>query len=408
MSTDILRIAIIGGGAAGYFSALIAAQLDPAAEVIIFEKTRQPLAKVKISGGGRCNVTHHCFDPKKLSTCYPRGSQPLKQAFYSFQPQDMIDWLQERGVDLKVEKDGRMFPSSNSSSTIISCFQNRAKELGVKVVLEKEILQIQKHEDTFSLMGKEGLICEADKVLLATGGHPKSYALALHLGHKIVPPVPSLFTLNCIDERLNGLSGVSLPEVRLKLDQSDFQSEGPLLFTHWGLSGPAILRLSAWNARFLAERNYSAKLIVDLCPGYSYHQVRECFLANKQTLLSKPIHSTPLFLLPKHVWKKWMDALEISEHKVWAHFSKSDLHACVEAMKQTELIIEGKSAYKEEFVTCGGIPWDEIDAKKMESKICSGLHFAGEVIDTDGITGGFNFQNAWTTGWIAAHAMTSD
>lgn len=407
MSQSINRIGIIGGGAAGFFAAIVAASLAPSSEVIIFEKTRQPLAKVKISGGGRCNVTHNCFDPVALSRYYPRGEDVLKKAFYTFQPQDMIDWLESKGVALKVEADGRMFPSTNTSQTIIDCFMKEAKALGVKIQLESEVLQIEKMERGLLAHLKDGTAIECNSILLATGGLQRSYALAEALGHTVIPPVPSLFTFNIKDRRLEELSGVAASSVKVAIEGSSIESKGPLLITHWGVSGPAILRLSAWGARVLAEKGYKANLLVNWAPDLSEQKVRELLIECKNGNPSKPISLTPLFTLPKNLWKKLVEFCGIPEAKLWAHLSKSDLHALVQVVSRSVFPIDGKSTYKDEFVTCGGIPWKEIDPRTMQSRLCKGLFFAGEVVDSDGITGGFNFQNAWTTGWIAAHAMTS-
>lgn len=406
MSYSIKRIGIIGGGAAGFFAALIAAKLAPSSEVIIFEKTRQPLAKVKISGGGRCNVTHHCFDPITLSRYYPRGEDVLKKAFYTFQPQDMIDWLESKGVSLKVEADGRMFPSTNTSQTIIDCFTKEAKTLGVKIQLESEVLLIEKTSDGLCAHLKDGSQVVCKSILLATGGLQRSYALAEALGHTIIPPVPSLFTFNIKDPRLEKLSGVAASHVKVAIEGSGIEAVGPLLITHWGVSGPAILRLSAWGARYLADKGYKANLIVNWAPDVAEHKVREALIECKNTNASKPISATSLFGLPKNLWKKLVEFCQMPENKLWAHLSKSDLHALMQVVSRSVFAIDGKSTYKDEFVTCGGIPWKEIDPKTMQSRLCKGLFFAGEVVDSDGITGGFNFQNAWTTGWIAAHAMT--
>ena len=405
MAASQKQIGIIGGGAAGFFAALVAAKLSPTSEVIIFEKTRQPLAKVKVSGGGRCNVTHHCYDPPTLSRFYPRGSDILKKAFYTFQPQDMIHWLEERGVFLKVEADGRMFPVTNSSQTIIDCFTKEAAVLGVKIELESDVIHIEKEDKGLTLVLKGGRRIGCDCVLMATGGFHRSYALAEALGHSTMAPVPSLFTFTIKDPRLQEMSGVAVPHVKLAIEGSGIEAEGPLLITHWGVSGPAVLRLSAWGARVLAERKYHATLLVNWVPGLSEQKVREQILEIKKGHPSKQIAWTPLFGLPKNLWRKCIEFCQIPENRPWAHLSKDDLHVLVQVLTKSSLTIEGKSTYKEEFVTCGGIPWKEIDPKTMQSRICPGLYFAGEVVDTDGITGGFNFQNAWTTAWIAAKAM---
>jgi predicted Rossmann fold flavoprotein len=403
----VKTIGVIGGGAAGFFAALNLAIFRSDVKVIIFEKTRQPLAKVKISGGGRCNVTHHCFDPAVLSKYYPRGSDVLKRAFYTFQPTDMIEWLQERGVELKTEKDGRMFPVSNSSSTIIDCFLKLAKDLQVNIELESEITSIEKGEKSLLLHRREQEPVMCDSVLLATGGFQRSYELAKNVGHTVIDAVPSLFTFNISDPRLEDMSGVSAQSARVSLDESTLSAEGPLLITHWGLSGPSILRLSAWAARILHERKYQGTLIVHWASDHTEKDVREALVNARSEHSSKIISLTPFFGLSKKLWKRLTDFCQIEENKVFSHLSKADLHSLVQVIVNSRFSILGKSTNKDEFVTCGGIPWKEIDPKTMQSKVCPGLYFAGEVVDSDGITGGFNFQNAWTTGWIAAKAMAS-
>lgn len=401
------RIACIGGGAAGFFCALNIASARPDVEVIILEKTRQPLSKIKISGGGRCNVTHHCFDPQALSKNYPRGHDFLKKAFYSFQPKDMIAWLEERGVPVKVEPDGRMFPRSNTSSTIIECFLKEAQALGVKILLESDVTQIQPQEDglVVHIRDRDPLLC--DKVLLATGGNHRSYYLAEGVGHTPVSAVPSLFTFNIKDERLDGISGVSVPLARVSIDATDVETLGPLLITHWGLSGPAILRLSAWGARDLAERGYEAKLKVSWVGEKKDVEVKESLNTQRLSSGSLKVDQTPLFSLPKSLWKKLTEHAGIPLNRVFGQMTKKEMQSLYEALTCSIFHVTGKSTNKDEFVTAGGIPLSEIDLKTMQSKICPHLFFAGEVIDVDGITGGFNFQNAWTTAWIAARAMQS-
>lgn len=400
-------LVVIGGGAAGFFGAIVAAGLDPSAQVILLEKTRQPLAKVRISGGGRCNVTHDCYDPKHLSTYYPRGHAVLRHLFYRFHPQHMIEWLKERGVEVKVEADGRIFPVTDSSKTIIDCFLLEAKKLGIDIQLEQEVTRIEKSNGRFVIHIKDKIPLVCDKVLLATGGLARSYHLAEELGHKIIPPVPSLFTLNIEDARIEGLSGISVAETKVSLVGSDLEAQGPLLITHWGMSGPAILKLSSFGARFLSELDYKAKLKVNWVPKLNEESLRKHLMEEKKNSSSKPVVSTPLFSLPKNLWKRLVLSSQMPEERLWAHFSKEEMRHLVDTLHRSLFRIEGKSTYKEEFVTCGGIPWEEISSKTMESKVCSGLYFAGELIDADGVTGGFNFQNAWTTAWVAAHAMMS-
>ncbi|MBM3207076.1 MAG: NAD(P)/FAD-dependent oxidoreductase [Chlamydiae bacterium] len=399
------RVVVVGGGAAGFFTAIVLADLKKDVEVIILEKTMQPLAKVKISGGGRCNVTHDCYDPQTLSMNYPRGSDVLRKAFYTFQPKDMIQWLQDRGVEIKIEHDGRIFPKSNTSSTIIECFLKQAKDLNVKVQLHSEVQQLQKLEDGWRVQTKDQGSIDCDYLVLATGGLKKSYELFTQLGHTLIEPVPSLFTFNIKDERLDDLSGVSVSNAKLSIEGASFSSQGPLLITHWGVSGPGVLRLSAFAARYLHDSDYDATLCVNWAPQYAEHEVRESLLSLKKENSAKPIAYTPAFGIPKNLWKKLLEFCHIFEDKLWAHLSKQELHQLVQVIVKSQFKIQGKSTNKDEFVTCGGVSWKEVDHKTMESKVCKGLFFVGEVLDSDGVTGGFNFQNAWTTAWIAAHAI---
>lgn len=399
------KVVVVGGGAAGFFSAIVLADLKKDVEVIILEKTMQPLAKVKISGGGRCNVTHDCYEPQTLSLNYPRGSDVLKKAFYTFQPKDMIQWLQDRGVEVKVEHDGRIFPKSNSSSTIIQCFLQQAQDLNVSVRLHSEAESLEKLSDGWKVHLKEQEPIVCDCVVLATGGLKKSYELFTQLGHSLIEPVPSLFTFNIEDQRIDGLSGLSVSSVKLSIEGTSFSSRGPLLITHWGISGPGVLRLSAIAARYLYDQKYHAVVSVNWAPDLAEQKVREELLAMKNEFSNRPMSHTPGFGIPKNLWKRLLEFCSISEEKLWAHFSKKDVHELVQAISKTQFQINGKSTNKDEFVTCGGVPWKEVDHKTMESKISKGLFFTGEVLDSDGITGGFNFQNAWTTAWLAAHAI---
>ena len=345
-------ITVIGGGAAGIFAALAAKKRAPHIPVVVLEKTAVLLSKVKISGGGRCNVTHACFDPKKLIENYPRGGQELLGPFHRFQPQDTIDWFEERGVKLKTEPDGRIFPTTDSSSTIINCLLNEAKKLGVEIRLRERIDK-----------PPEG------KLILATGSSLEGYKLAESFGHTIQPPVPSLFTFNVPTSPLKDLSGIATI-AKVTLVGSSFTQTGPLLITHFGFSGPAILKLSAWGARFLHEKNYHAEIEINWLPG-----------------------TKTLQELPKNLLKKFKQQPEIQKLESRLHHDRYQ--------------VDGKTTHKEEFVTCGGVTLKEIDFRTMESKLHPGLYFAGEILNIDGITGGFNFQNAWTTGYIACTSAAS-
>lgn len=401
-----MTIAIIGGGAAGFFCAIRCAALNPSHKVIILEKTAQLLTKVKISGGGRCNVTHACFNPLQLTERYPRGSKALRSIFARFQPQDTIAWFAERGVALKTERDGRMFPETDESQTIVTVLLQEAQQHGVEIRTQSEVTAIRKENGLFSLTVKgEEIAC--DKVMLASGGVAKSYQLAAQLGHKIVPPVPSLFTFNITDPRLEGLSGLVAPHATASIVGTDLKESGPLLITHWGVSGPVILRLSAWGARILHEMNYEATLIVNWLGDVKENELRKKIEEMKRTSAKKTVQAEMLVTLPKNLWRALVAAAEIPEGRLYAQLSQKEAKQLIDQLLYSRFQIKGKSTFKEEFVTCGGIPLDEVNFQTMESKICSGLYFAGEVLDIDGITGGFNFQNAWSTGWIAAQSMSS-
>jgi predicted Rossmann fold flavoprotein len=402
-------IAVIGGGAAGFFGAITCAEANPDCQVVIFEKTRQLLSKVKISGGGRCNVTHACFDPYQMTLNYPRGSQALRGAFTRFQPTQTREWFESRGVRLKTEEDGRMFPTSDSSSTIIRCLSSEAERLKVQIRTEADVESIdRRNEGGFYLNLRGGERVECDKILLATGGMKKGHELAASLGHQIVPAVPSLFTLNIADSRLEEISGLAVQEVAVSLVGTPLKTTGPLLVTHWGMSGPAILRLSAWGARLFAERGYEAEIEVNWLPALTGEKIEQTFQEIKQGNPRKQVFpDSPFPAIPRNLWRKLVTAAGISSEKLYAQFSKEEMKALKNELIAARFKVSGKSTYKDEFVTCGGVNLDEVSFKTMESRLVPGLFFAGEVLDIDGITGGFNFQNAWTTGFIAGHAMAS-
>jgi predicted Rossmann fold flavoprotein len=362
---------------------------------------------VRISGGGRCNVTHACFDPALLVKNYPRGHQELRGPYTRFQPRDTIQWFESRGVQLKTEDDGRMFPTTDSSETIIHCLMEQAKKTGVIVLLEHGVEEInyQTSPIHFSLRLSNDKRMECDRLLLATGSHPKIYPMLEHLGHSIVPLVPSLFTFNLPQSALLDLSGISLPSVEIKLPALNQQQIGPILLTHWGISGPAVLKLSAWGARTLHEVNYRTDVVVNWLPAWSEQKLKEELLACKKQYGNRKMDSHVPFEMPKQLWKRLIHLSGIPEELRWSAASHVQLQAFALQLQNTKLRMEGKTTYKQEFVTCGGVSLDEINWKKMESKKCPGLFFAGEIIDVDGVTGGFNFQNAWTTGWIAGQSM---
>ncbi|MDD5139062.1 MAG: NAD(P)/FAD-dependent oxidoreductase [Verrucomicrobiales bacterium] len=402
------RIVIVGGGAAGFFAALTCAEERPDAEIFILEKTAHFLAKVKISGGGRCNVTHACFDARELTTRYPRGERALIAPFKQFQAADTVAWFEQRGVKLKTEADGRMFPATDSSQTIIDCLINAANEAGVKLKTSCGVERAAKISGggfELTLSSGENLAC--DKLLLATGGC-RTLALgqlAVSLGHTLEPPVPSLFTFHVEIPWLRELAGVSVENVGASVPGTRLRERGALLLTHWGLSGPAILRLSAWGARELNKRNYNFTLQINWLSHLNAEKLAAAFQACRQSQPARFIVNTPLAKLPARLWEQLVIASGIARETRWAALSSGAQHRLIQQLLRSEFPVTGKSLNKDEFVTCGGVRLNEINFKTMESKICPGLFFAGEVLDIDGITGGFNFQAAWTTGWLAGRAM---
>lgn len=402
----MVNIVVIGGGAAGFWGAIACAEAHPQARVTILEASGQLLSKVRISGGGRCNVTHACFEPTQLVGNYPRGSKALRGAFSRFQPQDTVRWFQSHGVSLKTEADGRMFPKTNDSETIIACLQRTAKTLGIQVRTGVSVTHIH-HETQFTIQCKSGEKLRCDRILLATGSHPLGYRLAQQLGHTLVSPVPSLFTFKIKDSRLQDLAGIAVAPVQLRLTVGDqkFDQRGPLLVTHWGLSGPAVLKLSAWGARAFHQSRYQGELTVNWVPHHSYEDLRQLLGKTRTAVAKRAIANHCPVKLPQRLWQKLITAAGIAPQQRWADVSKQQLRSLLQELTQGKFQILGKGVFKDEFVTCGGVDLKQINFKTMESRCCPGLHFAGEVIDIDGITGGFNFQNAWTTAWLAAQAM---
>lgn len=399
-----LKIIVVGGGAAGFFGAIACKEAYPHSEVTILEKTRQLLTKVKISGGGRCNVTHACFDISTLVKNYPRGEKALRSPFTKFQPQQTIDWFLKRGVTLKTEADGRMFPVTDSSETIIHCLMTSAKKAGVIVKLECAVQEIIKDNDQFLLKLVNGEIIQADRLLIATGSQPKMYELLKALGHRIEPLVPSLFTFNVPDSPLKELSGIAVQNVHLKIENTTLEQTGPLLITHFGFSGPAVLKLSAFGARTLSELSYNVCLKINWIPEISYEELKTILVNYKAMHGLKLVTTDSPLPLPKNLWKNFCTSLQL-DHFKWSEISLKQIYKMIEKLKNDAYLVRGKTTFKEEFVTCGGIALDEVDFKTMQSRIVKGLYFAGEVLNIDGITGGFNFQNAWTTSWIAGNSM---
>lgn len=408
------KIVVIGGGAAGFFAAIwageAARQKARSVEIFILEMSSDVLKKVRISGGGRCNVTHHIFEPRPFCAHYPRGERELLSAMQSFQAKDTVEWFARHGVRLVPEKDGRMFPDTNNSQTVIDCFLRLTVQLNIKVLTGHSVQALEKRENGFAVMVKDREPLNADSVMIATGSSPGGYRLAQALGHSITELAPSLFSFKIEDPLLQELSGLSFDQVQLKLligsdEQKVFKEQGPLLITHWGLSGPAILKLSAWAAREMKQGNYRAKLVVNWLGEKSIEEVeRQLRILKDENAKGQVSNSYPK-KLAKRFWLKILVKCEIPENKRWAELSRKELLILSHALFATTFDVLGKNRYKDEFVECGGVSLKEIDFKKMESKICPGLFFAGEVLDIDGITGGFNFQAAWTGGSIAGSHM---
>ncbi len=417
VTVEPLRVIVVGGGAAGFFSAIASAQANPHAQVTLLEASRQPLAKVRISGGGRCNVTHACFDTSGLVPNYPRGGKALLGAFTRFQAQDTVTWFATHGVPLKTEPDGRMFPITDSSETVVRCLMDAASSSGVELrtglpVISVKLLRrdVPAERLYFEVFLKSGDILECDRLILSTGSNPIGYKIAQGLGHTINPPVPSLFTFNISDQKLRELAGVSVDSAQLRLNlagKSHLEQTGSVLITHWGLSGPAVLKLSAWGARVLHDRHYQATLLINWLPQLDQEEVRQKLLAVKNEWAKRAIALHRGVDLPHRLWQYIISRAGIVTEDRWAELSTKTLNQLVQELTQGQYLINGKGAFKEEFVTCGGVNLKEVNFKTMESRLVPGLYFAGEILDIDGVTGGFNFQSAWTTAYLAGLAMAN-
>ncbi|HSI69627.1 MAG TPA: NAD(P)/FAD-dependent oxidoreductase [Gillisia sp.] len=397
-------IIIIGGGAAGFFAAINAAEMDPSAKILILERGKEVLTKVRISGGGRCNVTHAEFIPSELIKNYPRGTKELRGPFHSFMTGDTIAWFEERGIELKIEEDGRMFPVSDSSETIVNCFQTEISRLGIRLEKNQSVTKIEPVGEMWNITTSKGQF-SAGKILLATGSNPKIWRLLENLGHTVIPPVPSLFTFNIKDSRIKDLPGVAT-YASVKVKGLKLESEGPLLVTHWGMSGPAVLKLSAWGARDLNKLDYNFTIVVNWLPQKTTEDVLEELKELKFSNAKQQVHKYTQFVLPKRLWRSLATAAGIAEIVTWADLSRNQLQDFAGQLTEGNFEVKGKSTFKEEFVTAGGINLSEVNFKTFESKLHKNLFFAGEILNIDAITGGFNFQNAWTGGYIAARAMT--
>ena len=407
-----MNIAIIGGGAAGFFAAITCAETNPDCQVTIFERGKSVLEKVRVSGGGRCNVTHACFDARELVKSYPRGSRELLGPFMQFGPEQTVAWFEQRGVRLKTEADGRMFPNTDDSQTIIDCLSRAANQAGVKVLTSTRVEKIEHILPFASADGVPPLSNRwrigseiFDKIMLATGSSTTVWEWLRELGHDIVPPVPSLFTFNTKDTRLRDLAGVSVPKAWLNIPGTKLTAEGPLLVTHWGLSGPAVLRISAWGARELHEKGYKFSLEVNFSGEKNPMAAGDVLNKIKLESGKKLVAANTQMELPTRLWQRLVEAAGIAPERRWADLGKADLQALTSQMVAAQFQITGKSTFKEEFVSAGGVSLKEVNFKNFESKICPGLFLAGEVLDIDAITGGFNFQAAWTGGWLAGKAM---
>jgi predicted Rossmann fold flavoprotein len=402
-----LSVAVAGGGAAGFFGAIACAESNPHARVMLFERGPQFLAKVRISGGGRCNVTHRALDVREFVARYPRGKHELIGPLHRFSAADTVKWFESRGVVLKTEGDGRMFPTTDSSQTVIDCLVREAERNKVQLRNNCGVQAVSRFEGGFDVALTTGEHVKADRVLLATGGCRTAAlgAVATSLGHSLEPPVPSLFTFHIDVPWLRELAGVSVPDVEARVADSKLRERGPLLVTHWGLSGPAILKLSAWGARELHARDYRFQIDVNWLPQFSSEELREELKRRVAEHGAKLVANVPVAPLTARLWRALVLAASVPESTRWAALSKAGQHALVQQLTATGLNVSGKSLNKDEFVTCGGVRLSEVDFKTMQSKVCPGLFFAGELLDIDGITGGFNFQAAWTTGWIAGKAM---
>jgi predicted Rossmann fold flavoprotein len=403
------KLVVIGGGAGGFFCAVNAARMNPDLHVIILEKTNKLLSKVKVSGGGRCNVTHALFDIVEMSKRYPRGQNFVKKTFHQFFTTDTIKWFEGRGVKLKAEKDGRMFPVTDSSQTIIDCLMNEANSFGVEIRMNSEVKELKMQNAKFKIELANGHDVVSDFVCIACGGYPKAsmFQWLRELGHNISEPVPSLFTFNLPKHPITELMGVSVERARVKIEGSKLVEEGPVLITHWGLSGPSVLRLSAWGARELADKNYEFKVHINWLPDYNEQSLKEQFHNFRASNSSKKIVNHNFAFLPNRLWQFLLGQSGINDEIRFADLSSKSENLLIKSVVDYVVEVKGKTTFKEEFVTAGGINLSEVDANTMVSKELPNLFFAGEILDVDGITGGFNFQHAWTSGWIAAKAIAS-
>ena len=396
-------ILIVGGGAAGFFTAINTVEKNPSLKVAILERGSEVLNKVRISGGGRCNVTHACFEPNELVKFYPRGEKELRGPFHQFCSGDTVEWFEKHGVELKIEADGRMFPVSNSSQTIIDCFQEATKKLGISVLTNQSVQSIFKKDSHWKVETQSETYL-SEKLILATGSNPKIWEMLQNFGHVVVAPVPSLFTFNIMDARIAALPGVSA-QVSVKVRDTKLESSGPLLITHWGMSGPAILKLSAWGARILHDKNYQFSIAINWLNDLDTEDARKILKELKLEHAKKAVSKKSPFELTNRLWESLVMASGIDAETKWADLSKIQLQNLSNQLTNGVFQVNGKSTFKEEFVTAGGIDLKEINFKTMESKLHENLYFAGEIVNIDAVTGGYNFQNAWTSGFLVANSI---
>ena len=398
------KLIVIGGGAAGFFCAVNAAKMNPLLKVTIIEKNNKVLSKVKVSGGGRCNVTHACFEIDELVKKYPRGQNFLKKSFHWFNTTNTIEWFEERNVQLKTEADGRMFPVTNDSQTIIDCLLREATKYNVELILNNEVKEIVKENNSFKLTTQDSRLLTCNFLCIACGGYPKSSQMEWlqNTGHSFETPVPSLFTFNIPNNKITELMGVSVENATVKIAGTKLQEQAPLLITHWGMSGPAVLKLSAWGARQLADKNYHFEITVNWLGNRNENGLRDEWLFFRDRFASQKIGNKNPFELPNRLWSYLLKESFIDESLRWAELTSKQQNKLIQTLTGQAFQVKGKTTFKEEFVTCGGIKLNEIDPNTMQSKIVPHLFFAGEITNVDGVTGGFNFQNAWTGGWIAA------
>lgn len=401
---------VVGGGAAGFYGAIQAAEIHKGRKILILEKSTKLLSKVRISGGGRCNVTHHCYDAVKLSHHYPRGEKALRHVFKEYGASHTVAWFASKGVKLKVEEDGRMFPTTDDSQTIIDCFLEQAQRLAIDIAINEGVDAILRNQDAFEISTQKGKLYYASRVLITTGGNPKAdgYRFIENLGHSILPPIPSLFTFNDSEKKFTDLMGIAVPNAEVRIATTKLKNNGPLLITHWGLSGPAVIRLSAWAAEYLHSVNYAFTALVSWIGPTREETIRDFLQSLRASKPKQKVYGNPLFELPQRLWVRLCDFAEIPENKVWGEISGKNLNKLLEYLIKCPFHIKGKTTFKEEFVTCGGVDLKEIELATMESRKVKGLFFAGEVLNIDGETGGFNFQAAWSTAYCAAKSSFYD